>query len=186
MTFIEIFIISLALAMDAFAVSICKGLCSPKLDVKKCSITGLYFGSFQALMPLIGFYAGSVIGEFIKEYDHWVSFFILLLIGINMIKESREEFDESKCDISFSPKTMLPLAIATSIDALTVGLTFSLFDISIFSAIITIGIITFIFSFIGVILGFKFGTKYKKVGEILGGVVLIIIATKILLQGISM
>ena len=173
-------LLGIGLAMDAFAVSICKGLSMKKIDYKKCTIVGIYFGLFQALMPLLGFYLGSTFKDLITSFDHWIAFGLLVLIGANMIRESFGKDESSNDRVDF--KTMLPLAIATSIDALAIGVTFSFLEVNIFRSIIIIGITTFVFSFVGVIIGNLFGSKYKKRAEIFGGIILILLGIKILLE----
>ena len=166
----EILILAVGLSMDAFAVSICKGLSVNKVALKHPIIAGLYFGGFQALMPLIGYFIGSQFASLINRFSHWIAFVLLLLIGANMIRESFGN-EEEKVSDSFSFKTMLPMAIATSIDALAVGITFALLhDINIIFAVSFIGIITYILSGFGVKLGNCAGTKYKSKAEICGGV----------------
>lgn len=190
MGIVEIILLSFALAMDAFAVSICKGLTLKKMEWNKGLLTGLYFGIFQTLMPLIGYYImvlftkNESIASIITDFDHWIAFILLALIGINMIKES---FSKEEVDGSFSFKAMLILAIATSIDALSVGITFAAVDlrVNIYLGVCIIGIITFILSVIGVLIGNLFGLKFKQTAEIIGGVVLIIIGLKILLSGLG-
>ena len=178
----ELFIIAVGLSMDAFAVAICKGLSAPKIKAQYTLITGLYFGVFQAVMPLIGYFCGSYFEKYIVSYDHWVVFALLALIGGNMIKESLEKEEGCGC-CSFGPKEMFPLAVATSIDALAVGITFALLkDVNIGAAVGFIGIITFVLSAAGVYVGHFFGAKYKSKAEFLGGVVLIAIGIKILLE----
>ncbi len=176
----ELFSIAIGLSMDAFAVSICKGLSMKKMSWKNAIIVGLYFGGFQALMPLIGYALGTRFENLIINVDHWVAFALLGLIGAHMIKESREVCEE--CDPSFGFKTMVTLAIATSIDALVIGMTFAFLKVNIVSAITLIGIITFILSVIGVKIGHTFGNKHKSKAELVGGVVLILIGIKILLE----
>lgn len=180
MSIIELFIIAVGLSMDAFAVSVCKGLSVLRAKKSHLIITGLYFGGFQALMPLIGYLLGVNFRHMITSVDHWIAFILLALIGINMIREAREESEE--LDASFSVKAMLPLAIATSIDALAVGITFAFLHVQIVPAITFIGVTTFILSVIGVKIGNLFGAKYKSYAEIAGGIVLILLGTKILLE----
>ena len=180
MSFIEIFFIGIGLAMDAFAVSICKGLSMKKINYKKAEIVGLYFGVFQAGMVLIGDLIGNSFEEFIKNIDHWVAFVLLVCIGINMIREVFQKEESYNDDVSF--KTMVPLALATSIDALACGITFACLKIHIVMPVITIGLITFIISVIGVKIGNRFGDKYEKKAEIMGGVILILLGIKILLE----
>ena len=170
----EIIFIGISLAMDAFAVSICKGLSMKKMDFKKAIIIGLYFGIFQALMPIAGYILGSTFAEFIEKIDHWIAFILLSIIGVNMIKESFDNESEKRNDnVDF--KTMIVLAIATSIDALAVGITFAFFEVNIILAVSIIGIITFIMSILGVKIGNKFGDRYQNKAEIAGGIILILI-----------
>lgn len=184
MGLIELFVLAVGLSMDAFAVSICKGLSLGKIRVKHMCIAGAWFGGFQALMPLIGYYLGSVFSHIITTYDHWIAFILLAIIGGNMIKESLDK-DEENADASMSVKSMFLLAVATSIDALAVGVTFAFLDVNIIPAVSFIGIITFICSALGVKIGSIFGTKYKSKAEFFGGAVLIIIGLKILLEGLG-
>ena len=181
MRLLEIVAIGISLAMDAFAVSICKGLSMKKLNVKKAIIISVYFCSFQMIMPLIGYFCGSLLETFMNKVTHWIAFVLLTIIGINMIKESRDDEVEKRNDnVDF--KTMLPLAIATSIDALAVGVTFAFTATNIFLSIIIIGTVTFIISFLGVVIGKKFGDKFQNKAELVGGIVLIIIGLKIVLE----
>ncbi len=177
----ELFILALGLAMDAFAVSICKGLSSRNVELKKSLITGLWFGGFQALMPVIGFFIGSAFERYITAFDHWIAFVLLALIGGNMIKESFSK-EENETSSSFSPRAMLPMAVATSIDALAIGVTFAFLSVDIFAAASLIGVITFALSAVGVYIGNAFGGKYKSKAELAGGVVLILLGIKILLE----
>ena len=181
MGILEISLISVGLAMDAFSVAICKGLSMRKFELKKAIIIGLYFGIFQGIMPIIGFLIGNTFVEVIEKYDHWIAFVLLGIIGANMI---REAFDKDDCETNDKVdfKTMIWLAIATSIDALTVGITFSMFKANIYLAALLIGAITFSLSIIGVMIGNKFGCKYKSKAEITGGIVLILIGIKILIE----
>lgn len=178
---LEILLVSLGLAMDAFAVAICKGLSLKEMDWKKALKVGLYFGGFQAGMALIGFLFGNIFSSIVEKVDHWIAFLLLLFIGSQMIREAFSDNSE-KCNSDISIKTMIILAIATSIDALTVGITFAFFKIDIISAIISIGLIAFILSILGVKIGNKFGERYERKSEIAGGVILILIGTKILLE----
>lgn len=181
MSYLEYFIIGIGLSMDAFAVAVCKGLSIKKLSIKAPVTVGLYFGIFQALMPLIGFYLGSVFKTYITSFDHWIAFILLALIGANMIKESSEKDCETDASLNF--KNMILLAIATSIDALAIGITFSLLpDTKIFPAIAIIGSTTFALSFAGVKIGNVFGMKYKSKAEFTGGCILIIMGIKILVE----
>ena len=188
MTFIDLLLIAVSLSMDAFAVATCKGLSVKTLKFKHYIITGLYFGLFQALMPFIGFLAGCSFAKVISKFDYIVSFVLLALIGINMIREAISG-DEDDCNDDFGPKAMLPFALATSIDALAVGVTFApcssfggRFTANIFFDILLIGITTFILSAIGVKIGNIFGTKYKKKAEIAGGAVLILLGIKMFIS----
>lgn len=183
MSILELFILAVGLSMDAFAVSVCKGLSLGKIKPKHMCIAGAWFGGFQALMPLIGYFLGSFFAELIEKYDHWVAFVLLAIIGGNMIKESFGK--DEKVDSSMDVKSMLLLAIATSIDALAVGVTFAFLQVQIVPAVSFIGVITFIFSAVGVKIGSLFGTKYKSKAELFGGIVLVLIGIKILLEGIG-
>jgi putative Mn2+ efflux pump MntP len=181
MGIIGILIIAVGLAMDAFAVSICKGLSMKKMNWKNAIIIALYFGIFQALMPIIGYILGFSFQNFVTSIDHWIAFGLLALIGGNMIKESFDDEIEKRNDnVDF--KTMIVLAIATSIDALAVGITFAVLETNIFLSSVTIGIITFGISLIGVKIGNKFGDKFQNKAELLGGIILIIMGTKILIE----
>ena len=182
MDIFELFFIAVGLSMDAFAVSICKGLSTKDLKVKHYLTVGLWFGGFQALMPSIGYFLGSRFESYITSFDHWIAFILLAFIGINMIKES---FEEEKQNDDFSWKTMLMLAIATAIDALAVGVTFSFESINIFMAISIIGLTTFIIASAGVYIGHVFGSKYEQKAQITGGIILILIGIKILIEGLG-
>ncbi|MBP0959621.1 MAG: manganese efflux pump [Oscillospiraceae bacterium] len=182
MSFSELLLIAIGLSMDAFAVAICKGLSVGKTKVKHYIITGLWFGGFQALMPFLGYLLGTTFEKYIVTFDHWIAFILLSIIGINMIKEGLSK-EENETDASFSFKNMFLLAIATSIDALAVGVTFALLpDVNIIHAVSLIGITTFILSAIGIKIGSVFGMKYKSASEITGGIILILMGTKILLE----
>lgn len=180
MSFIELFIIGIGLSMDAFAVAICKGLSTKKMSVTTPVAVGMYFGVFQALMPLIGYFLGANFKSYIVSFDHWIAFVLLFIIGTNMIKEAGE--DNREADSSLSFKTMLPLAVATSIDALAVGVTFAFLSVKIIPAVTIIGATTFILSALGVKIGNIFGSKYKSKAELLGGIILILMGTKILIE----
>ena len=180
MTFFELFLIGIGLSMDAFAVSICKGLSMQKIDKKYTLCIGLFFGGFQALMPLTGYLLGSQFSGYIERFDHWIAFVLLALIGVNMIKESREEEEKSYAGVNF--KELLILAVATSIDALAVGVTFAFLQVNIVPAITIIGCTTFVISIAGVYVGNVFGSRYKSRAELTGGVILILIGLKILLE----
>lgn len=180
MSFLDLFILAVGLSMDAFAVSVCKGLSVRQLKFSHACTVGLYFGGFQFLMPLVGYLLGSQFQQYITSIDHWIAFVLLALIGANMIKESRGEAEQ--LNDSFSFMTMLPLAIATSIDALAVGITFAFLQVSILPAVTFIGCTTFVLSAIGIKIGHIFGTRYKSRAEFIGGIVLIAIGCKILLE----
>ena len=179
MNLAELFKLAVGRSMDAFAVSICKGLSLAETRVRDSVTAGVYFGGFQALMPFIGYMLGIRFQALIQNIDHWIAFVLLCVIGINMIREAKEE---EECSASMGVKTMIPLAVATSIDALAVGVTFAFLSVDIIPAITLIGITTFAFSAAGVKIGSVFGSKYKAGAEIAGGVVLVIIGTKILLE----
>ena len=181
MDLIELFLIAVGLSMDAFAVSVCKGLAMPKCTFKKAAIVGLWFGGFQALMPAIGYILGAQFQETIASIDHWIAFVLLALIGGNMIHEALDN-DEEEADASLDVKTMFLLAVATSIDALAIGITFAFLKVNIIPAVCFIGIVTFIISFAGVKIGNVFGARYKNKAEIVGGVILILLGLKILLE----
>lgn len=190
----ELLVLAIGLSMDAFAVSICKGLETKKITIKQMLLAGLWFGGFQALMPGIGYFLGQSFAEAIKKYDHWVAFVLLVFIGGNMCKEAfaDEDTDENDSDKNsgvkgsgkncFGVKIMFVMAIATSIDALAVGVTFAFLQVNIFAAVAMIGVTTFILSFVGVKVGNVFGAKYEKKAELAGGIILILIGLKILLE----
>ena len=180
MNIVELFFIAVGLSMDAFAVSICKGLSVPKAKNSHMLACGMYFGGFQALMPLIGYMLGVNFRHLITSIDHWIAFILLGIIGFNMVRESREESEA--LDDSFSPGAMLPLAVATSIDALAVGITFAFLHVEIVPAILLIGATTFVFSVVGVRIGNVFGSRYRSAAELAGGVVLFLLGCKILLE----
>ena len=181
MTIWEIFLISVGLAMDAFAVAVCKGLKMPKINKKQTSLIALFFGGFQGLMPLIGYFLGKQFEEHIVSIDHWITFVLLGFIGGKMIYESFKK-DEDEEDKPFSIKELFVLAIATSIDALAVGITFAFLKVNIAVAVSFIGVITAGLSAIGVFIGHKFGEKYKSKAEFAGGLILVLIGLKILLE----
>lgn len=187
MGYLEIFLTGIALAMDAFAVSICKGIKMPKLRKSHIVIIAVFFGGFQMLMPLIGWLLGSQFVKYISKFDHWIAFALLAFIGVKMAIESfkHEEEECCKCDSKLDLKELVVLAIATSIDALAVGITFALYpDINILPSISIIGIVTFIICAGGVVIGHKFGAKFKSKAELLGGIVLVIIGLKLLIEGL--
>ena len=189
MDLLSLISISIALSMDAFSVSICKGLATKKFSLKTALLCGLWFGGFQALMPLIGYFLGAQFEHFITDIDHWIAFGLLAIIGVNMIREALGEKDDDEGQTSGECtcgctgfKTMLMLAIATSIDALAVGVTFAFLNVNIWKSVILIGITTFVFSFCGVKIGNIFGSRYSKISEIIGGAILIILGCKILVE----
>lgn len=177
----ELFLIAVGLSMDAFAVSICKGLSVKKLKLKHMLISGAYFGGFQALMPLIGWLLGVKFQSLIESFDHWIAFGLLVIIGANMVREALFGKEEEQTDL-FTFKAMLPLAVATSIDALAIGVAFACLSVDIVPAVCFIGCVTFILSAIGVKIGNLFGAKFEKPAEITGGLVLILLGVKILLE----
>lgn len=181
MEIFEVLLISIGLAMDAFAVSVCKGLSMKKMNWKKAIIIGLYFGIFQALMPVLGYFLGTTFDHFITSIDHWISLILLAGIGINMIKEAFTQ-DSENCNDKIDAKTMVILSIATSIDALAVGITFACLRVKIILPSISIGLITFTLSIIGVRIGNRFGNKYQSRAEFSGGLILILLGIKILLE----
>lgn len=181
MSLFELFLIAVALSMDAFAVSVCKGLSMRRMNLRHALIIGLYFGGFQALMPALGYVLGVRFQDAITAYDHWIAFILLGLIGGNMIKESLTP-EEDSCDASVAFKDMVILALATSIDALAVGVTFAFLRVPILPAVSFIGVITFLLSMAGVKVGNIFGAKYKAKAEFAGGVILILMGIKILVE----
>ena len=185
MGFIELFLIGVGLAMDAFAVSICKGLNMRKMNYRQATVIALFFGGFQAFMPFLGWSLGRHFEHYIVSIDHWIAFILLAIIGGNMIKEAlgdEEDVECGDCHDQLDLKELLMLAIATSIDALAVGITFAFLRVNILPAISIIGITTFIISFAGVHIGHHFGSKYEKKAELAGGIILICIGLKILLE----
>lgn len=182
MTFFELFLIGIGLSMDAFAVSVCKGLSMQRIDKKYTLCIGLFFGGFQALMPLLGYFLGSRLAGSIERFDHWIAFLLLAFIGFNMIRESREEVKEEQTFAGVNFKELIVLAIATSIDALAVGVTFAFLQVKIVPAVTIIGCTTFALSLAGVYAGNVFGARYKSRAELTGGVILILIGLKILLE----
>ena len=183
----ELFLLAVGLSMDAFAVSVCKGLAMKKVTLKAEATCGLWFGGFQMLMPIIGFFLGSLFAEAIEAFDHWVAFGLLVIIGINMLKEALEKEDESgdnpEKDADLSVKTMFLMAVATSIDALAVGISLAMVgSVNIWLAAAFIGICTCLLSALGVKIGNVFGSRYEKKAELAGGVILILLGVKILLE----
>ena len=180
----ELIILAVGVSMDAFAVSICKGLAMKKATLKAGLTCGIWFGGFQAIMPLIGFFLGTLFADAIEAVDHWVAFILLAIIGINMLKEALESPDCcSNTDADLSPKTMFVMAVATSIDALAVGISLAMAgDVNIWSAVALIGVTTCVLSALGVKIGNIFGSRYEKKAEFAGGVILILLGLKILLE----
>ena len=181
MSIIELFVIAVGLSMDAFAVSICKGLSVRKLRSRHAFSTAIWFGGFQALMPLIGYFVGISFADFVTNVDHWIAFVLLALIGSNMVKESREKDEVEACP-DFSFREMLALAVATSIDALAVGVTFAFLKINIWTAALVIGVTTAAISGAGLKIGNVFGSRYKSKAELMGGIILIAMGTRILVE----
>ena len=184
MNMLTLFLIAVGLSMDAFAVSVCKGLSTPKYELKHSLLCGLWFGGFQALMPAAGYLLGVNFTSYITAFDHWIAFILLGIIGFNMIKEALSHDDEGS-DPSYAPKAMAVLAVATSIDALAVGITFAFLSVNIIAAVAFIGVCTFVISALGVKIGAVFGTKYKSRAELAGGIILIILGIKILIEHLS-
>lgn len=188
MGFVELFFIGVGLSMDAFAVSICKGLNMKKINYKHALIIGGFFGGFQALMPFLGWALGSKFEQYIESVDHWIAFILLAFIGGKMVYESikgGDDDEESSHQDKLDIKELFMLAVATSIDALAVGVTFAFLEVSILPSITLIGITTFVISVGGVVIGNRFGSKYKNKAEIAGGMILILIGLKILLEGVG-
>lgn len=180
MGIIELLLIAVGLSMDAFAVSVCKGLSVPRLKLSHGLLAGFWFGGFQFLMPVIGFVLGSRFEQVIKSFDHWIAFVLLGVIGLNMIREAFSQ--DEKHDDDFSCKTMLLMAVATSIDALAVGITFACLGVRILPAAGMIGVTTFLLCILGINVGHVFGAKYHSRAQIAGGLILILIGSKILLE----
>lgn len=180
----ELFLLAVGLSMDAFAVSVCKGLSMKKASLRACGICGGWFGGFQALMPVIGFFLGRLFADAIEAIDHWVAFALLALIGINMLRDAlKQDCDCCKEDADLSVKTMFVMAVATSIDALAVGISLAMAgDVNIWTAVIFIGLTTFLLSGIGVKVGNVFGSRFEKKAQLCGGVILILLGFKILLE----
>lgn len=182
MSFLELLLIAIGLSMDAFSVSVCKGLTTKRFSWRMALICGIWFGLFQALMPVIGYFLGAQFQEMIEAYDHWIAFGLLFLIGANMIREALSKKEEEPTGGALDFKTMFLLAIATSIDALAVGVSFACIQVNIWWSVLTIGLTTFVFSILGVKIGNVFGSKYEKSAGIIGGIILILIGLKILLE----
>lgn len=181
MAFWELMLLAVGLSMDAFAVAICKGLAMDKVTLQRAAVVGLWFGGFQGLMPLLGWLLGSRFAAYITAVDHWIAFALLVLLGINMIREARCP-DEEDTNASLAFRVMLPMAVATSIDALAVGVSFAFLSVNIGAAVSFIGVITFVLSMVGVKVGSLFGAKYKSKAELAGGIILILMGLKILLE----
>lgn len=184
MGFFALLFLALGLSMDAFAVSICKGLSMKKATLKASAICGIWFGGFQALMPVIGYFLGSMFAEAIETFDHWVAFGLLAIIGANMLKEAFYTCSECEDhDADLSPKTMFVMAIATSIDAMAVGISLAMAgNVNIFTAVALIGVVTFLMSALGVKIGNVFGSRFEKKAQLAGGIILILLGLKILLE----
>lgn len=181
MSLLSLFVLAVGLSMDAFAVSVCKGLALKRITMKQAGLVGLWFGGFQAGMPLLGYILGAQFKDRITAIDHWIAFVLLAFIGGNMIKEALFS-QEEEADASLATRTMFLLAVATSIDALAVGVTFAFLKVNILAAVSFIGVVTFTFSTAGVWVGSIFGTKYKARAELAGGIILILLGVKILLE----
>ena len=184
MGLLELFLVAVGLSMDAFAVSVCKGLSVPRATLRHSLICGVYFGLFQGLMPLLGWLLGVQFQSMITSIDHWIAFVLLAIIGGNMIRESREEGEDVDC--SFTPRAMLPLAVATSIDALAVGVTFAFLKVLILPAVAFIGVTTFLLSAVGVRVGAVFGARFRSGAELAGGVILVLMGLKILVEHLGL
>ena len=181
----ELIILAVGLSMDAFAVSVCKGLSVRKLEIKHMALAGIWFGGFQALMPLIGYLLGSTFASYVQKFDHWIALILLAFIGLSMIKEACGE-DEEEVGDSFGAKTMFLMAVATSIDALAVGVTFAFLNVNVIFAVFTIGITTFIFSAAGIKIGNVFGLRFKSKAELAGGAILVLLGLKIFVEHMFM
>lgn len=182
MGFLELLLIGIGLSMDAFAVAVCKGLCMKRVNKGHALLIALYFGAFQALMPLLGWFLGKQFESLIVSVDHWIAFALLGFIGAKMIKDAFSDKDDVPTSCEVKHRELLVLAIATSIDALAVGITFAFLQVEIFSAIAIIGIVTFVICVGGVFVGNIFGAKYKRKAAVAGGIILILIGLKILLE----
>ena len=182
MTIVELLLIALGLAMDAFAVSICKGITMKNIKFKNVLIIALFFGGFQGIMPFIGWLLGSSFAAYITPVDHWIAFVLLGFLGVKMLIDSFKKDDDECCNDSFSIKELFVLAIATSIDALAIGITFAFLNVNIIGAVSSIGIITFVLAIVGVFIGHKFGDKFKNKAEFVGGLILVLMGVKILLD----
>ena len=180
---LSVILLGVGLAMDAFAVSVCKGLSVGKVQIKHLLLAGAWFGAFQAIMPLAGYFLGTSFHKYIEAFDHWIAFILLALIGANMLREAFSKEEEKPADASFGVKTMFIMAVATSIDALAVGVALAMEEnTNILFSVLVIGAVTFLLSALGVKLGSVFGEKYEKKARIAGGVILILIGLKVLLE----
>ena len=182
MGLLELFLVAVGLSMDAFAVAVCQGLCMPKLNLRYAAVIALFFGGFQALMPYAGWLLGAQFAGYIQHLDHWLAFLLLAFIGGKMVFDALKQEDGDKDDSPFSVREIFLLAIATSIDALAVGITFAFLQTNIWVSIGIIGCTTFLLSAVGVFIGHKFGAKHKNKAELAGGIILILIGLKILLE----
>ena len=181
MTVVELIVVAVGVSMDAFAVSVCKGLSVRKLRPRHAFSVSVWFGGFQALMPLTGYFLGVSFADMVSDFDHWIAFVLLSIIGGNMLKEA---FGNEECEVDpdFSFKTMLIMAVATSVDALAVGVSFAFLKVDIWSAVLLIGVTTAAFSGVGVVVGNMFGARYKSKAELAGGIILVLIGLKILVE----
>ena len=184
MGLIELFILAVGLSMDAFAVSVCKGLAMERVTWRRAVVPGLWFGAFQGLMPLLGWLLGSRFAQYITAVDHWIAFALLVILGVNMLREARRA-DDGEADASLGVKTMLAMAVATSIDALAVGITFAFLEVAIVPAVCFIACVTFLISTLGVKVGALFGDRFQAKAEALGGIILIVLGVKILLEHVG-
>lgn len=184
MGLIELFILAVGLSMDAFAVSVCKGLAMERPTWRRAVVPGLWFGAFQGLMPLLGWLLGSRFAQYITAVDHWIAFALLVILGVNMLREARRA-DDGEADASLGVKTMLAMAVATSIDALAVGVTFAFLEVAIVPAVCFIACVTFVISTLGVKVGALFGDRLQAKAEALGGIILIVLGVKILLEHVG-
>ena len=185
MGLLELFLLAIGLSMDAFAVSVCKGLASNKASLRNMTKCGAWFGGFQALMPIIGYFLGTIFAKAITAFDHWIAFALLAFIGANMLKEAfaKDKNDDNDKNADYSIKTMFTLAVATSIDALAVGVSLAMTgNVNIWAAVLLIGATTFVLSAIGVKVGSIFGNMFEKKAQIAGGLILILLGVKILLE----
>lgn len=184
MGLIELFILAVGLSMDAFAVSVCKGLAMERPTWRRAVVPGLWFGAFQGLMPLLGWLLGSRFAQYITAVDHWIAFALLVILGVNMLREARCA-DDGEADASLGVRTMLAMAVATSIDALAVGITFAFLEVAIVPAVCFIACVTFVISTLGVKVGALFGDRFQAKAEALGGIILIVLGVKILLEHVG-